>query len=79
MTFRIACIQTSSGNDIEHNIAAACALVREARAGGADLIALPEIVALIEPDRERLAATASDESDHPAVGAFRGLARETGL
>ncbi len=78
MTFRIACIQTSSGNDIEHNIAAAGALVREARDGGADLIALPEVVALIEPDRERLVATATVESDHPALTAFRGRAREAG-
>ncbi len=78
MTFRIACIQTNSGSDMARNIAAACALARTARDGGADLIALPEIVALIEPDRERLVATAPEEADHPALAAFRDLARETG-
>ncbi len=78
MTFRLACVQTSSGNDMERNIEAACALVRRARDDGADLIALPEVVALIEPDRERLVATAPDEADHPALGAFAALARETG-
>ncbi len=78
MTFRLACIQTNSGDDMERNIAAVSALVREARDGGADLIALPEVVALIEPDRERLLATAPDETDHPARAAFRDLARETG-
>jgi len=42
MTFRLACIQTNSGGDIERNIASIRALVREAHDGGADLIALPE-------------------------------------
>ncbi len=78
MTFRLACVQTSSGNDMERNIEAACDLVRRARDDGADLIALPEVVALIEPDRKRLVATAPDEADHPALGAFAALARETG-
>lgn len=78
MAFRLACIQTNSGDDMERNIYAVCALVREARDGGADLIALPEVVALIEPDRARLVATAPEEANHPARAAFRDLARETG-
>ncbi len=60
------------------NIAAARDLILDARDGGADLIALPEMVAMIEPDRERLAATAPEEADHPALAAFRALALETG-
>jgi predicted amidohydrolase len=78
MSFRLACVQTNSTNDMARNIAAAGDLVREARDGGADLIALPEVVALIEPDRARLTATAPEEPDHPALAAFRDLARETG-
>ena len=78
MAFRLACIQTNSGDDMERNMYAVCALVREARDGGADLIALPEVVALIEPDRARLVATAPEEANHPARAAFRDLARETG-
>ena len=78
MKLRIACVQTSSGNDMGCNIAAASDLVRRARGEGADLIALPEIVALIDPDRERLVANAPDEADHPALAAFGDLARETG-
>ncbi len=78
MTFRLACIQTNSGGEVERNIVAASALVRRARDGGADLIALPEVVALIEPDRERFLATAPEEADHPARAAFADLARETG-
>jgi predicted amidohydrolase len=78
MKFRLACIQTNSGGDMERNIATASGLIREARDGGADLIALPEVVALIEPDRARLVATAPGEAHHPALIAFRDLARETG-
>ncbi len=78
MRFRLACVQTCSGDDMARNITAASDLVRKARDGGADLITLPEVVALIQPDRARLLATAPDESDHPALAAFRDLARETG-
>ena len=76
--FRIACIQTSSTNDMAANLAAASTLVREARAAGADLIALPEVVAMIEPDRRRLVEIAVPLDDHPGLHAFRDLARETG-
>ena len=78
MAFRLACIQTNSGGNMEQNIHAIRTLVRKARDGGADLIALPEVVALVEPDRARLVATAPEEADHPACAAFCELARETG-
>ena len=78
MAFRLACIQTNSGGSMERNIHAIRTLVRKARDGGADLIALPEVVALVEPDRTRLLATAPEEADHPARAAFCELARETG-
>ena len=78
MAFRLACIQTNSGGNMERNIHAIRTLVRKARDGGADLIALPEVVALVAPDRARLMATAPEESDHPARAAFSELARETG-
>jgi predicted amidohydrolase len=77
-TFRLACVQTNSSNNMAANIAAVSTLVRDARARGADLIALPEVVAMMEPDRRLVYAKAFPESDHPALGAFRELARETG-
>lgn len=76
--FRIACIQTSSGDDLAANLASASALVREARGDGADLMALPECVALMEPRRRRIIGNAAPEVDHPALAAFQALARETG-
>jgi predicted amidohydrolase len=76
--FRVACVQTNSGRDYEPNIAAAGGLVRQARARGADLVVLPENVSLMEPDTRLLREKARTEADHPAIPAFRDLARETG-
>ena len=76
--FRLACVQVNAGADLAANVAAASALVRDARAAGAELIALPECVALMEPDRHKVRAQAAPEETHPALLAFRDLARETG-
>jgi predicted amidohydrolase len=77
--FRVACVQTNTGNDLAANIAAVSALVREARERGADLITLPEVVAMMEPNRQLVVEKAFDEGDHPALAAFRDLARGTGV
>ena len=72
--FTAACIQTNTGSDLAANVAAALALAREARAAGAELIALPEVVALIEPDRAALAAASPGEDGHRALAAFASFA-----
>jgi predicted amidohydrolase len=76
--FRVACVQTNTGNDMAANLAAIAPLVREGRERGADLITLPEVVAMMEPDRKLVWGKAFAEADHPALAAFRELARETG-
>jgi predicted amidohydrolase len=76
--FRLACVQVNAGGDIDSNIAAASALVREARNAGADFIALPECVALMEPNKKRILSLATDESACRPLAAFRDLARDTG-
>jgi len=76
--FKAACVQTNSGREIAPNVEAASALVREARRQGADLIALPENVTMVEPEGARLRAKAQSEEAHPGLAAFRELARETG-
>jgi predicted amidohydrolase len=73
-----ACVQLNSGRDFEPNIAAASALVREARDKGAAFIATPEISAMFEPKRELHLEKACEEADHPFLAAFRALAAETG-
>ena len=76
--FRLACIQVNAGNDLTANVEAASRLTRAARAAGADLIAFPECVAMMEQGRERSLAAAAPAESHKALAAFRALAVETG-
>jgi len=78
-SFRAACIQVNAGNDLAANIAGAEALVRRARAAGADFALLPENVAMMEWGRANLVAKAAGEDRHPALAAFKSLARATGI
>lgn len=77
-SFRVACVQPSSGQDMAENIRAVSDLVRAARADGADLIATPENVALMEHRSAEVRAQAKPLESHPAREAFSALARETG-
>jgi predicted amidohydrolase len=77
-TFRLACIQPNAGDDMAANIEAAIALVRAARADGADFIAMPENVSMMTLGRRNAIAAAHAEQGHPALEAFQALAGETG-
>jgi len=77
-TFRAACIQTNSTDDMDANIKVASDLARQARDAGADLITLPEAVNIMEADRKALKAKVFNEQEDPALEAFRNIARETG-
>jgi len=74
--FIAACVQTTSGNEIAPNIAAASALVREARGQGAQFIALPEVVSLMDTRARIMFERSHGEADDPALKAFCGLADE---
>lgn len=76
--FTAACVQLTAGRELGPNIEAACDLVRRARDGGADLVALPENCTLIEPVAAEALRKAPTEADHPGLVAFADLARETG-
>jgi predicted amidohydrolase len=76
--FTAACVQLTSAREVEPNIAAATALIRAARAAGAELIMTPEVSDMIEPRRQQRLTKAKDEANHPMLAAFRDLARETG-
>ena len=78
-TVRVACVQPSSGQDTAANLEAAGALVREAAAAGAELVALPENVALMEHRSALVRASAQPLESHPAAQYFRALAEETGI
>ena len=78
-SFRLACVQVNAGTEIVPNVEIATTLVRRAAEQGADFISLPECVAVLEPDRDALFRKSAAEADHPALHAFRALARELGL
>lgn len=78
MRFKAACVQMNASEDPAANIAAVSALIRAARADGADFIATPENTGIMAARREASLAAAAPESDHPALLAYRALAAETG-
>ena len=77
--FKVACVQLNAARDIAPNIAAAGALIREARAAGARFILTPENASMIEPKRELLLEKARPEPEHPGLPAFSALAAELGV
>ncbi|MBX6324112.1 MAG: carbon-nitrogen hydrolase family protein [Rhodospirillaceae bacterium] len=77
-TVTVACVQMTAGREPGPNIDAAARLIREARAAGAGFILTPENTAMMEPKRALILEKAQPEDRHPALPAFRSLARETG-
>ncbi|NBB83838.1 MAG: carbon-nitrogen hydrolase family protein [Alphaproteobacteria bacterium] len=73
-----ACVQVTAGTDMDANLAAAADGIRRAADAGAGLITTPECVSMMIVGRERVLAAARPEGDHPAIGTFAELARETG-
>lgn len=77
--FRAACIQNTATRDIAANIADVCTQIDVAAAAGAEFIALPETVGLIEPVNSRIPAATSSEADDAGLAAFRNKARAHGV
>jgi predicted amidohydrolase len=75
---RVACVQPSSGQDVDKNLHAIGDLVRRARDEGAEFITLPECCALMDHRTDVVQASAVPSEEHPAVLALASLARETG-
>jgi len=76
--FTAACVQTTSGRDIAANVEMASALVRAAREAGADFIALPETVNIMEPNGSLLREKVAADGGGAGLAQFRALAREVG-
>ena len=74
--FKAACIQNTATRDIDANVAWVCARIDEAAGAGADFIALPETVGLIEPVNEKIPAATYSEADDVGLAAFRAKAAE---
>lgn len=76
---RIAAVQLRSGVDIDANLRAAEALIREAAADGAAFIATPEMTHLMQRSRRQLLASISPQETDTAVQFFAALAAELGV
>ncbi|MGH6717958.1 MAG: nitrilase-related carbon-nitrogen hydrolase, partial [Alphaproteobacteria bacterium] len=77
--FTLACVQTNATTDMAANLAAVEAQVRAASAQGADFIATPENVALLQRNFAIAKGQARPLDDHPAVARFGALAAELGV
>jgi len=73
--FSVACLQVNATDDMSANIATALRLSSEAADAGADLILMPENVAMMTWGASNIRAQARAEEAHPALAAFRDFAR----
>jgi predicted amidohydrolase len=74
---RVAVVQMTSTDDIDANLAAAEAFVRDAAGAGAAFVALPEMFAFMR--REGLAFPHAQGVDGPIVSRAAGWARDLGI
>jgi predicted amidohydrolase len=73
---KVALVQLQSGNDMEKNIAAAEGYIAKAAKQKAQLVLLPENVAMMSANVREFRQHAYAEKDHPALAAFRASARK---
>lgn len=73
--FAVACLQVNACDDMATNIATALKLSADAADAGADLILMPENVAMMTWGSAAIRAAARSEDGHPALAAFRDFAK----
>lgn len=78
-TLRVALAQMCSADTHEANIATVSALAAEAAAGGAELLALPEVAGLMNRNPETSAKQVVAAEDDPFIAACCDLAARHGL
>ena len=76
---KVACIQTNSKSDPNINIREVSTLIRAARSNGAELITTPEVVGMLEPNREKALNKAQPENYHGVLREFRALSRDLAI
>ncbi len=79
VNLKVACIQPNSGQNMRENLKVVCDLIRAAQKSGAEFIALPENVALMDHRPEIVKNSASQVLEHPAIQAFAQIAKESGI
>lgn len=78
-SFKVACVQTTTGPGVEANIGHASAIIRDAARAGAELMVLPEVVNCMDLNRKALAGKTHPEEDDPTLKAYAALAAELGV
>ena len=76
---KVACIQTNSKSDPNINIREVSSLIRAARSNGAELITTPEVVGMLEPNREKALKKAQPENYHGVLREFQALSRDLAI
>jgi predicted amidohydrolase len=77
--FTAGLVQLRAGLKPQANLDATIALVKEARAAGADYVQTPEMTNLLALKRDDLFASIVAEEQDTSLAAFRDLARELGI
>ncbi|MEO1192714.1 MAG: carbon-nitrogen hydrolase family protein [Pseudomonadota bacterium] len=75
-SFTTALVQLTAGPEIAGNLRLIEGYLREAKAAGADLVALPENCSQIEPDKAKVLRQAEPEESHAALSRLTSLAQE---
>ncbi len=78
-TFKAAMIQMRSGLEPAANVAAAVALIGQAKDAGATYVQTPEMTNIMEVKRERLFSQIAEEDADASLATFRELARTLGI
>ena len=78
-TFRAACVQLTSANEVEANIETSSALIREAANLKADFVLMPEMVSLLEMNSKKMFARVVPQDEDKALKAYRALADELSI
>ena len=76
--FKASVVQMRSGVNLDANIKAMEAGIREAASAGATYIQTPEMTGLVQADRKAFFAVVPDQSSDPVAAAASSLAQELG-
>ncbi len=79
MALSAALLQLTSSDDPEDNLRSLLPMLREARAGGAEMALTPEVTNCVSASRTRQAEVLRAEAEDATLAAVRDLAAETGM
>jgi deaminated glutathione amidase len=78
-TLTVGLVQMTSTTSIDQNIKISSDLIRQAAAQGSELVALPEVVNLMQRDRSQSSKVAALDAEDASLAAYKALAQELGI